>query len=154
MLIALITLLTGGASTALGLYLGVIRPREKERKAASAAAAEKQAIHDQILDGVPPVPGMTEGQLAIAVRVQATEREVEKMRLETKQNTDAVYNMSLRINQSNGKVAEIFKIVNALVPAIAELLGRPIALTTDENAAHDLVADENRDQILRAIESQ
>jgi hypothetical protein len=61
------------SATLIAVWGTILYPRRKERKKVKAEAAHRQEVRDQVLDGIPAVPGMTEGVLPLAERLHAVE---------------------------------------------------------------------------------
>ena len=150
MIYILVTLFVGVLAAVVSIYIGVWRPREDERKQLLKEKIARDKYHDQVLDGVTPIPGLTIGAQAIALRTAELEETVKGICKEMSENTGATYTMSLRQNQANGKVAEIYRMVTDIVSAVSELAGRPLPATNEKRAAdkRDVIEAINQERAL------
>ena len=77
---------------------------------------------------------------------------------ETKENTEAVYNMSLRINQSNGTQKDIQRVQGVILERLDALAGAPPGVTLpqvkDAIGEHDAANSAGQAQILSAINEE
>ena len=101
---------TAGA-TATGLYVGVIRPRQKLHLQHEAERTERRRQAGAFLDGVEPIAGVTDGAPPAAVRLQAVERGLNA-------NTSAITVMAKRMDEANGTTADILALVKTMAPQL------------------------------------
>lgn len=104
----LITAATSVVVTLLAVWSTIIYPRSKEKKKAEAEAEKKEAERDQELDGIPAVPGITEGVPRLVLRVLALERS----------NNEVVAGQKLlerRMDEANGTGKRTEKMVEQIL---------------------------------------
>lgn len=99
------------AGTALTTYVGVwatlIRPRNRERKRLAQVEAERQRRRDEFIDGIPAIPGMTDGVLSAAERL--------------KNAADAITVLAKRVDETNGTGRRTEGKVDLLLAAFPEI---------------------------------
>ena len=148
---------TGGA-TWTAIYIGVTRPRSRERNSAIEAELERQRIRDEALDGIPAQPGMNGAVPPLVVRVAAVEAGLHE-------NTQVVKALGQWQKDANGTTKRIEQAVHELSGMVREIVATELttktakliaadSLATVSHAQHEeLLAGQsaNKEEILNAI---
>ena len=66
-------------ATLTGVYVYLIRPDRQKKKERESMDEEAQRKRNQVIDGIEPVDGMTEGVPPMAVRLQCVETEMKNV---------------------------------------------------------------------------